>query len=141
MIRELKCEDLDNVMNIWLEENCTAHSFIDEEYWKDNLEAVREMMPTATVFVYEENGVIVGFIGLMDQYIAGIFISNGYQSKGIGKQLMDYVKQRKQQLSLHVYKKNERAIEFYQREGFTISKEQLDENTGEVELVMNWNEL
>jgi len=41
-------------------------------------------------------------------------------------------------LSLQVYKRNYRALKFYLREDFVVSREQVDENTGEVELVMNW---
>jgi len=31
-----------------------------------------------------------------------------------------------------------RAVNFYLRESFMVSKEQTDENTGEIELAMNW---
>ncbi len=47
--------------------------FIEADYWKNNYEMVREMIPKAEVFVSEENGQIRGFIGLIDTYIAGIF--------------------------------------------------------------------
>lgn len=39
---------------------------------------------------------------------------------------------------LQVYVKNSNAIKFYIREGFQISREQVDENTGEAEIVMVW---
>ena len=53
------------------------------------------------------------------------------QSCGIGKLLLDYVKDKKVSLRLNVYQKNARAISFYQREGFIIQCEGLDEATGE----------
>lgn len=59
------------------------------------------------------------------------------RSQGIGKLLLDFVKNRKAKLSLNVYQKNIRAIHFYQREGFAIRCEGLDEATGENEYVMN----
>lgn len=76
--------------------------------------------------------------GLSDKYIEGIFVSDEVQSHGIGKLLLDYVKDRKAKLSLNVYQKNTRAIHFYQREGFKIQQEGLDEATGEKEYVMLW---
>ena len=63
--------------------------------------------------------------------IEGIFVSDEMQSCGIGKLLLDYVKDKKVSLRLNVYQKNARAISFYQREGFIIQCEGLDEATGE----------
>ena len=60
------------------------------------------------------------------------------QSCGIGKLLLDYVKDKKVSLRLNVYQKNSRAISFYQREGFIIQCEGLDEATGEKEYTMLW---
>lgn len=41
-------------------------------------------------------------------------------------------------LSLRVYKENIRAVKFYLREGFVVSTDQIDKNTGKIESVMNW---
>ena len=54
--------------------------------------------------------------------------------------LLDYVKDKKVSLRLNVYQKNARAISFYQREGFTIQCEDLDEATGEKEYTMLWKQ-
>ncbi len=45
---------------------------------------------------------------------------------------------KKVSLRLNVYQKNARAISFYQREGFIIQCEGLDEATGEKEYIMLW---
>lgn len=138
MIRKFKIDELDIVMKIWLETNIKAHDFINKSYWQGNYDMVKELLPTSTIFIYEESCMIQGFIGLVESYIAGIFINTTNQSKGIGKALLDYVKENHTELSLHVYKKNVRAVKFYLREDFMVLNEQIDENTGEVELVMNW---
>jgi ribosomal protein S18 acetylase RimI-like enzyme len=138
MIRDFRPEDIDNVMCLWLDTNILSHDFIDSGYWRANFEAVKIMIPKATVFVYERDGDIRAFIGLMESFIAGIFVSNDFQSKGIGKLLLDHAKEKHGELYLNVYKKNSRAIRFYLREGFIISTEQPDENTGETELIMKW---
>lgn len=138
MIREFNINELEQVMKIWLDTNSKAHDFIDISYWQNNYDLVKEMMPNATIFVYEDNSKIIGFIGLMDNYIAGIFIDSNSQSKGIGKALLDYVKNISSELLLNVYKKNARAVKFYLREDFVVTQEQIDEATNEVELVMKW---
>ena len=108
------------------------------QYWKSNYELVKEMMPQSEVYVFEADKMIQGFVGLNDEYIEGIFVSDEMQSCGIGKLLLDYIKGKKVSLRLNVYQKNARAISFYKREGFIIQCEDLDEATGEKEYTMLW---
>ncbi len=138
MIRKLQKADINRVADIWLKTNLKAHFFIPEQYWISNYEFVKEMLPQAEVYVYEDDKMIQGFIGVSDEYIEGIFVSDEMQSRGIGKMLLDYIKDKKDRLQLKVYQKNVRAMSFYQREGFTIQSESMDEFTGEKEYVMNW---
>ena len=141
MIRKFRKDDLNIIMQIWLDTNIQAHNFILKDYWTDNYDMVKEMLPQAELYVYEndESNQIDGFVGLMDDYVAGIFVRKDVQSKGIGKQLLDYVKAIKLSLSLSVYEKNTRAIHFYQRESFVIQSENIDDNTDEIEFVMTWS--
>ncbi len=90
------------------------------------------------MYIFEKAGEIQGFIGMMDDYIAGIFVKCEARSRGVGKELLDYVKERKPHLTLSVYQKNEKAFRFYQRENFVIEAEAVDENTGEKEYKMVW---
>ena len=138
MIRKLQKADINRVADIWLKTNLKAHFFIPEQYWISNYEFVKEMLLQAEVYVYEDDKMIQGFIGVSDEYIEGIFVSDEMQSRGIGKMLLDYIKDKKDRLQLKVYQKNVRAMSFYQREGFTIQSESMDEFTGEKEYVMNW---
>ena len=138
MIRVLQKADIERVVDIWLDTNLKAHYFIPGQYWKDNIDLVKEMLPQAEVYVYEDDKMIQGFIGINDEYIEGIFVSDEMQSRGIGKILLDYIKDKKDRLQLKVYQKNVRAMSFYQREGFTIQSEEMDEFTREKEYVMNW---
>lgn len=138
MIRALQEADINKVADVWLNTNIKAHSFIPAPYWKGNFELVKERLLQAEVYIYEDNQQIQGFIGLNGEYIEGIFVSDEYQSQGIGAQLLDYIKNNRNKLSLSVYQKNSRAISFYQREEFEIQCEALDEATGEKEYVMVW---
>ena len=140
MVRELQEPDLDRVADIWLETNLKAHYFIPAQYWKFNFKLVKEMLLQAEVYIYWNNQRIHGFIGLRDEYIEGIFVSDEMQSQGIGKILMNYVKGKRKKLLLNVYKKNIRAISFYQREGFEIRCSGFDEATGEKDYVMVWQQ-
>lgn len=61
------------------------------------------------------------------------------QTKGIGKQLLNHVNRVKSILELCVYQKTEKAIKFYFLEKFSIQSENVDDNTGEKEVLMVWN--
>ena len=138
MITEMKNHDIKDVMNIWLNENISAHGFIQKEYWFDNFESVKSAITDAEVYIYKSKEKICGFIGLEHNYVAGIFVDKSFQRKGIGKALLDYVKQKHEELSLNVYEKNIGAVKFYEREDFEISDESMDETTGEKEYSMTW---
>ncbi len=140
MIRKLQTTDIDCVGEIWLSTNTKTHVFIPLQYWLDNYAAVREQLAQAEVYVYETEGSIRGFIGLIDDYIAGIFVQYQAQSNGVGKELLDFVKRLRKELWLNVYQKNVRAINFYLREGFKIQREGADEDTGEKDYLMAWTQ-
>ncbi len=141
MIRKFRTEDIDNIMQIWLDTNIKTHNFIQKQYWTDHYARVKNLLPRAEIYVYETNNTkqATGFIGLTDNYIEGIFVREAIQSKGIGKELLDYVKEIRSSLYLNVYQKNTRAILFYLRERFEIQSESIDESTNEKEFIMTWS--
>ena len=140
MIRIFQSSDLSRVMEIWLRSNMQAHPFIPHSYWETHFDEVSKALAQASVFVYESGGGIQGFIGLTGDYIAGIFVDDAARGNGIGRMLLDHAKGRHTRLTLQVYEKNRRAAAFYQREQFIIQARQLDESTGEMELLMAWTE-
>ena len=77
MIRKFQESDTTQVMEIWLNGNKDAHSFIPPEYWESHREMVREQLLQAEVYVYKTAGTIQGFIGIQDEHIAGIFCQTG----------------------------------------------------------------
>ena len=89
MIRKLETNDIDEVMNIWLETNIKAHKFIDKKYWENNYNEVKKGILNADTYVFEKNNQIMGFVGIIDGYIAGIFVKESMQRNGIGKQLIN----------------------------------------------------
>lgn len=135
MIREFQSTDLDKVMSIWLEGNLQAHDFIDPEFFKQNFQLVKMLIPMSTVYVQDLNGV-KGFIGLTENYISGLFVEQAYQRQGTGKALVNKAKQRFNELLVHVYEKNTAAIDFYLAQNFEIVSKSLNEETQEAELLM-----
>ena len=139
MIRKFEKNDINPVMQIWKNENIKAHKFISKEYWKNNYNYVKEILPNAEIYVYVLKENIVGFIGINENYIVGIFIDTNNQCKGIGTFLLNKVKENRDNLTLSVYKKNINAINFYKKNDFIITSENIDKDTAEIEYTMTWN--
>lgn len=138
MIRMFDACDLNQVMELWLNGNIEAHDFIPRNYWESNAPMVREQLLQAEIYVYETDGKILGFVGLQGDYLAGIFVDRHARSMGIGGQLIHYVQKIRRTLTLNVYRKNQRAMEFYLREGFSVLSEDIDKATGETDIVLSW---
>ncbi|MBM6820280.1 N-acetyltransferase [Clostridium saudiense] len=137
MIKEFKIENLEEVMEIWLQNNINAHDFIEKEYWINNFDLVKKLLPDAKVYIFQEDNIIKGFIGVIeDGYIAGLFVKEKYQREGIGEKLIKYIKPKYNQLKLDVYSKNKNAIKFYLKNNFKIVNEKNNEDTNELEYEM-----
>ena len=141
MIRRLKEDDISKVIEIWFDSNVEVHNFISNDFWVKNLQFVESALSQSEVYISLHKNSISGFIGLNNDFIEGLFVDSKYRSKGIGKQLLDYVKLNHHILKLNVYVKNMRAIAFYKRNGFIISRKFIDELTGENSYEMVWTEL
>lgn len=138
MIREYQPKDLEAIMKIWLQGNEQAHNFIDLEFFKQNYDIVKMLIPMSTIYVQDLNGV-VGFIGLTENYISGLFVEEGFRHQGTGAALVEKAKQRHNELLVHVYKQNIDAINFYLSQDFEIIGESINEETNHPEVLMRCN--
>ena len=138
MVRKFKEGGLNIVMQIWFDTNIKAHHFISRQYWIDNYEMVKDILPKKEIYVYEDDNTnqINGFIGLMDNYIVGIFVNKNAQSRGIGKTI---IRLNQSNFKFKGISKNKWAISFYQREQFVIQSEHIDNDNSEKEFIMTWN--
>ena len=141
MIRKFREEDTVKVMTIWTKGNFEAHSFIDKDYWLLNFNKVKdEYLKRAETYVYVEDDIIKGFISLLNNnFIGALFIRKEYRRQGIGRKLINFVKDKYDKLELQVYERNVNAMLFYASLGFVNKKIQIDDNTNEKEYVMEWD--
>lgn len=140
MIRKFETKDAKRVMQIWLEANIETHDFVPSNYWLSQYQLVQEQLLQADICVYEQDGKIQGFVGMMNDYLAGIFVDKKCRSMGIGKDLLECVKKNYPTFSLNVYQKNRRAVDFYLREGLSVASKGIDEDTTEMDYTMAWNQ-
>ncbi|MGK0602680.1 N-acetyltransferase [Yokenella regensburgei] len=143
MIREWRHnEDTAPLLTLWMESTIYAHPFIDVSYWQESEPLVRDVyLPGARTWVWEEEGAVKGFVSVMDgRYVGALFVAPAFERCGIGSALLNYVKQRFSSLSLEVYQKNTRAVNFYHALGFRIEDSAWQEETRHPTWIMRWQE-
>ncbi|MEG1615666.1 MAG: GNAT family N-acetyltransferase [Bacteroidales bacterium] len=141
MIRKYIPEDATAVIDLWLKASAISHSFIEYDYWLKNADAMKSVyLPMANTSVYvTEQGEIAGFIALVGNLVAALFVSPTHQNCGIGSVLLREAKERFTSLELYVYALNGPAIRFYTRNGFERRGSHTDPNTGELQYRMEFH--
>ena len=95
-------------------------------------------LPLSEIVVDEDRatGEVVAFMALVEDYLAALFVAPAHQKRGVGSRLLALAKKMRGTLDLSVYAENERAVAFYQKNGFRITGERIEEVTGRTELLM-----
>lgn len=138
MIRQMRTNEIDKVMEIWLEGNSSAHGFLPMKHWLELVGDVRRSIEASHVFVDIRLGEVSGFIAFNDGVVSDLYVKAPFRSYGIGRELLEQAKSLNESLALLVFMKNFRAVDFCHREGFFIDDETIDETTGEMKFLMRW---
>lgn len=137
MIRKYRETDIDQILEIWLSASIKAHTFVEAEFWASKVTEMRDVyIPASETFVFESDNQIAGFYSLYGNTLAAVFVSPSLQGQGVGAAMLDDAKSRRECLQLTVYRENTPSINFYKKQGFISLGEQVDEQTGHPELVM-----
>ncbi|WP_294607949.1 GNAT family N-acetyltransferase [uncultured Bacteroides sp.] len=120
MIRKIKVTDYPRLIEIWESAVLNTHGFLKEEdflYFKKQLPVYFQYV---TLFGFEQEGVLVGFMGIADGNLEMLFVDNDCRGTGIGKQLIVYAIANLQVTKVDVNEQNTQAVGFYKYMGFSI---------------------
>ena len=95
-------------------------------------------LPDSETYLAISDGMIIGFVAMVGNYLAALFIACKMQGNGTGKKLLNFIKENRSSIQLKAYKNNARAVEFYRNQGFNVIAEDKDDETGETEFLMEW---
>ena len=137
-IREMKSDEIDIILDIWLKANITSQPLIDENFWYRSIEKIKTQIVKEKVYIYELNEEIVGIIVLSGNYINYLCVKDKYKRQGIGKALIKHCKNNFWSLILKVYNENTTAIEFLKSQYFFVRDKMNNAETNQCELSMEW---
>jgi len=122
MIREIVTADYPRLTEIWESAVINTHDFLKEEdfiYYKEQLPVYFQHV---TLTGFEQEGVLVGFMGIAGGNLEMLFIDNDYRGTGIGKKLTAYAIANLKVTKVDVNEQNIQAVGFYKKIGFNILK-------------------
>lgn len=134
----------DEVTALWRESMQAAigippvHSFESQRYFLMNI------LPedfSVLVAIDKQGSEVCAFLACNETEISQLYVHQKHQGKGIGHALVEYAKQQSNgSLTLHTFDVNTNARAFYEREGFTGTIGNTDNEEGLLDWVYTWTQ-
>lgn len=124
--------DTATLSDIWLRASVIAHPFIGEATLREQQPLMEDVyLPMAGTWLAERDGRTLGFICLLKDHIAALFVDPDAQGQGIGRALLDHAASRHPRMTLEVYTDNTSAMGFYEHYGFTVESRREADDQGQ----------
>ncbi|PQA72037.1 acetyltransferase [Brucella oryzae] len=118
-IRKSNKADAPALTKIWRASVLATHDFLSRDDFLEIEKLVAEQyLPNVEVWLIEDAGKPVGFMGMSECHIDSLFIAPDQRGKGIGKQMIAYAKTLGSPLTVDVNEQNLQGIGFYRHMGF-----------------------
>ncbi len=137
MIRRIEVADYPRLVEIWESAVVNTHDFLKREDFLYYKERVPSYFPYVTLFGFEQDDKLVGFIGVSDGNIEMLFIENDNRGKGIGRQLVLYAINELHVNKVDVNEQNIQAVGFYEYMGFHVETRSDLDNEGKAYPVLH----
>lgn len=123
-------DDIRDILKVWESSVRATHDFLNEE---DILSLIPNVIEGTNyvndlLCVKNDKGIIKAFMGVHNNKIEMLFISDDYRGRGIGKKLIEYVIKILNVNYIDVNEQNLQAVGFYKHIGFEVfERSDLDE--------------
>lgn len=110
------------LLDIWESSVKGTHFFLS----RNEIENIKKYVPQALkevphlIIIEKENHIPVGFMGIVNQHLEMLFISDKERGKGFGKKLLRYGIEKYSINDLAVNEQNPIAKDFYEHMGFEV---------------------
>lgn len=110
------------MLDVWENSVRATHDFITEEdiaFFKPMI--IEQAFPAVTLrCMKNEEGSILGFVGVHDSKVEMLFILNEARGRGVGSELLQYAIAQLGATQVDVNEQNPKAVGFYEHMGFKI---------------------
>lgn len=123
---------IEQLLKVWESSVKATHLFLSEE----EIVNIKKYVPQALkeipnlIIVENENKIPVGFMGIVENHLEMLFISNEERGKGFGKELLKYGIKKYAVNDLAVNEQNPLAKGFYEHMGFEVYKRTENDEQG-----------
>ena len=141
-LRPYRPSDEDAAIALWQTTWQQAYPSIDfaarEPWWRERWRG--ELVPNAAIIVAEQADVLVGFVTIdANGYLDQLVVSPPHWGSALGNLLVDEAKRLSpDRITLLVNTDNDRAIRFYERNGFIHAGGDVNPTSGKPVLRMEW---
>lgn len=132
-ITKITADDMPRVVEVWEASVRATHHFLTE----DNIQYIRSLVsddltPLEYLLgVRDDQGQVVGFIGVEGDEVAALFIHPAWRGQGIGRSLFTYAVDTLGATKVDVNEQNEQAVGFYRHMGFEVIGRSVDDGLGQ----------
>lgn len=123
---------IEQLLDVWESSVKATHLFLSE----NEVENIKKYIPQALreirhlIIIENENRVPVGFMGIVEQHLEMLFISDKERGKGLGKELLKHGLEKYFVNDLAVNEQNPLAKGFYEHMGFKVYKRTKNDEQG-----------
>ncbi len=123
-VRDRNTVLIEQLLKVWESSVRATHLFLPEE----EIVNIKKYVPHALkeipnlIIVENESKIPVGFMGIVENHLEMLFISNEERGKGLGKELLKYGIEKYSVNDLAVNEQNPLAKGFYEHMGFEVYK-------------------
>lgn len=119
-LRRYRAEDNQALSDIWLRASARAHSFFTREQLAEQQKRVSEVyLPNAETWIACEGAGLLGLIGLINEFIGGLFVDPQYQGSGVGRTLVNHAMKLGDSPILAVCARNSRGPDLLRTVGYS----------------------
>jgi putative acetyltransferase len=87
-IRTAREADFDALTDLWERSARSSHTFMADEEFAQQRPRIRDLLlPSMDVWVAEDHGEMLGFVGARDAVVELLYIAPGHQGRGLGRAL------------------------------------------------------
>lgn len=130
------------VMDLWMRTTTHANPFVENNFWGKYYDVIKDKyIDEKDTYIYVKDDKVIAFTCVSeDNMIEGLFVDPEYQNRGIGSQMLDFLKSQYPILHIKIYAQNRKAFAFASKSGFIIDGAERHEHNNEVMYTMLWND-